>query len=233
MSIKAMVFIDGNWLYKSRPILFGKLNEAGFEIDYRKLPKVLCEDVANYLDEDVDLVRTCYFGTIPSARTGFNTIKQGSFYNFLESSCGYEIDIHEVDVGGNDENWVVAALSSQAFYYAAQPGGSYDIAIVLGDNANYTPALQRLRMLGKRVQVVGVHGADGKTVPPNACYLKARVGDFPPIFLENHAANVRLVREMKKRTCKHCGREEETTWAGPDFFCSQCRGKYNDKGDEE
>ena len=37
---------------------------------------------------------------------------------------------------------------------------------------------------------------------------------------------VRLVREMRVRVCKLCKREEETTWAGPDFFCSNCRGKY-------
>ena len=74
MAVKTMVFIDGNWLYKSRSAVFAKLNEPnGFEIDYRKLPSVMCEDVANYLNLDVDNVRTVYFGTIPSQRSGFNT----------------------------------------------------------------------------------------------------------------------------------------------------------------
>ena len=230
MSIKTMVFVDGNWLYRSRPALFNKLNKPdGFEIDYRRLPKVVCDDVANYIDADLDLVRTAYFGTIPSVRSGFNTGKQNSFYRFLESSCGYETDIHEIDVNGSeprtDEQWVVAALSASLLYYAAQD--AYDIAVVLGDDANYTPSLRRARLLGKRVQIVGVHAMDGKSVPPSAVYLNERVSDFPPIFIEDHAEEVRLVRTAQKRTCRECGRVEETTWAGPEFFCSACRGRHN------
>ena len=77
MSLKAMVFIDGAWLYRNRTSIFAKLGaENGCEIDYAKLPRVFCEDVANHLDEDVDLVRTNYFGTIPSARSSFSTSKQ-------------------------------------------------------------------------------------------------------------------------------------------------------------
>ena len=81
MAEKAIVFIDGSWLYKCRGSLFDKLGEENFEIDYAKLPKVICEDVANALDEDISLVRTMYFGTIPSSRSGFNTSKQYSFYD--------------------------------------------------------------------------------------------------------------------------------------------------------
>ena len=236
MSIRTMIFIDGNWLYRSRPVLFEKLNEPnGFEIDYRRLPKIMCEDVESYLDRDIDLVRTVYFGTIPSARSGFNTGKQSSFYNFLESSCGYETEIHEVQVNGseprNDEQWVVSALSGGLMYYTAI--NAFDIAIVLGDDCNYAPALRRVRQLGKRVQIVGVHALDGKTVPPNAVYLKTRVSDFPPIYLENHAEEMRLVRAAQKRVCRECGREEETTWAGADFFCSECRGKRHSGNEEE
>ena len=55
---------------------------------------------------------------------------------------------------------------------------------------------------------------------------KARVCDFPPVYVDDHAAEVRLVRERVMRVCKGCGREEETTWAGPDFFGSHCRGSH-------
>ena len=53
MAQKAMLFVDGSWLYRSRPTLFAKLGEENFEIDYARLPRILCEDVANALDEDV------------------------------------------------------------------------------------------------------------------------------------------------------------------------------------
>lgn len=226
MSQKAMVFIDGAWLYKSRIALFAKLGEESFEIDYAKIPKIICEDVANVLDEDISLVRTNYFGTIPSARSGFNTAKQDAFYDFLEQSCGYETEIHEVDVG-TDENWIKMSLASSLMYYAALPG-AFDIALLIGDDPDYAPVLRRARLLGKRVQVVGAHDAEGR-LPPMAATLarRARVSDFPLLWLDDHAADVRLVRERVVRTCRQCGREEETTWAGPEFFCSACRGRHH------
>lgn len=232
MSQKAMVFIDGGWLYRSRSALFQRLGEEnGFEIDYCRLPRLVCDDVANAMDEDVSLVRTLYFGTIPSGRSGFNTSKQYSFYDFLERSCGYETEIHEVDISscdgrGGEETWVKMSLSASMLYYAGHPG-AYDIAILIGDDVDYTPAIRRVRLFGKRVQVVGLKTAQGRMPPPGqTLFLKNRVNDFRPIFLDDHAADVKLVRESVVRVCKQCGAEEETTWAGHDFFCSNCRGKY-------
>ena len=228
MAVKTMMFIDGNWLYRRRTALFEKLNEPnGFEIDYKKIPTVIGEELANYMDQDVDLVRTVYFGTIPSQRSGFNTAKQNAFYEFLETSCGYETSIHEVDVIAseprNDEDWVVAAISSCLMYYAAMQ--AFDIAIVLGEDGNYEPCFHFARLLGKRIQIVGSRAfADDKRC--NAVYLKRKVSDFPPIFIEDHAEEMRLVRATRKRTCRECGSTEETTWAGPDFFCSKCRNRH-------
>ena len=221
MSEKAIVFIDGGWLYKCRTALFSKLGEENFEIDYAKLPRLLCEEVANVLDEDVSLVRTLYFGTIPSARSGFNTSKQYSFYDFLERNCGYDTNIHEVDVGNDDaraSTWVDVSIATNLVYYSALPG-VMDIAVVVGENPDLAPALRRCRSLGRRVQLVSVRNGDYP-------FEMSRVSDFSPIYLDDHAADMKLVRERIKRVCKQCGREEETTWAGTDFFCSQCRGRH-------
>lgn len=225
MAVKAMVFIDGGWLYRNRNVLFAKLGEENFEIDYAKLPKLFCEDVANSLDEDVSLIRTNYFGTIPSSRSGFNTTKQYAFYEFLEKSCGYETDIHEVEVG-TDENWIKMSLSAALMFYAAQPA-AFDVAIIIGDDPDYAPILRRTRLFGKRIQIVGAHTPDGKEpASTNTLAGRARTSDFPFLYIDDHASEMRLVRAMVKRTCKHCGKEEETTWAGPEFFCSACRGRY-------
>lgn len=230
MSLKAMVFIDGSWLYRSRATIFAKLGEDNFEVDYARLPRIVCEALANAIDEDVSLVRTQYFGTIPSSRSSFNTSKQRAFYDFLERSCHYDTEIHEVDVGHGegraDDMWIPMALASTMLFGAAMPA-AYDVAVLVSDDLSYASALRRVRMMGKRVQVVGIHGADGALPLPGTTLIgKSRVSDFDPIFLDDHAAELKLVREMRTRTCKQCGREEETTWAGPDFFCSECRGKY-------
>ncbi len=234
MSLKAMVFIDGAWLYRNRSSIFRKLGEEnGCEIDYAKLPRVFCEDVANYLDEDISLVRTNYFGTLPSARSSFSSSKQRSFYDFLEKSCGYEMEIHEVDVGGeggHDDMWIKMALGASLMFNAAMPT-AFDIAVLVGDDLDYAPVLRRARLLGRRIQLVSAYAADGAQPAIGTSLIwKSRVSDFPPIFIDNHAAEVRLVREILTRVCKQCGREEETTWAGPEFFCSSCRGRHGRVG---
>lgn len=230
MALKAMVFIDGSWLYRNRTSIFMKLGEAnGCEIDYSKLPRVFCEDVANSLDEDVGLVRTNYFGTLPSSRTSFSSPKQRSFYEFLERSCGYETEIHEVDIGGDgghDDSWIKMALGASLMFNAAMPG-AFDVAILIGDGLDYVPVLRRARLFGKRIQLVTAHGPNGALpLQEESLIWKSRVSDFPPLFIDDHAEDVRLVRESVTRVCKQCGREEVTTWAGPEFFCSECRDKY-------
>ena len=231
MALKAMVFIDGSWLYRSRSAVFAKLGEENFEVDYARLPRLLCEELANAIDEDVSLVRTLYFGTIPSVRSSFNTSKQRAFYDFLENACHYETEIHEVEVGGGDnladDAWISMSLASSMRYYAAMPS-AYDVAIVVSDNLVYAPPLHAVRLLGKRTQVVSLRTTEGTESPTGFTLVgRSRVMDFAPIYLDDHAAEMKLVRELRKRICKQCGREEETTWAGSDFFCSECRGKHN------
>ncbi|MBR1587808.1 MAG: NYN domain-containing protein [Kiritimatiellae bacterium] len=232
MALKAMVFVDGAWLYKSRSTVFAKLGEENFEVDYARLPRLLCEELANAIDEDVSLVRTLYFGTIPSARSSFNTGKQRAFYDFLEGSCHYETHIHEVEVGYGenslaDEAWVSMSLASSMLYYAAIPS-VYDVALLVSDNLVYAPPLYTVRKLGKRTQVVSLHTPEGAEQPSGTTLVgRSRVMDFAPIYIDDHAAEMKLVRELRNRICKQCGREEETTWAGADFFCSECRGKHN------
>ncbi len=223
MAEKAIVFIDGGWLYKYRTALFAKSGENSFEIDYSKLPRLLCEDVADALDEDVSLVRTLYFGLIPSSRSGYNTSKQYSFYDFLDSACGYDTSIHEFEMTPDDphpaSSWVDVSLATNLVYYSSIPG-AMDIAIIVSDSADLLPAIRRVRSMGRRVQLVGSHRH------PLALPGGPRVGDFPPICLDTHAEDMRLVRTPTKRICKQCGCEEVTTWAGAEFFCDKCRGRH-------
>lgn len=230
MAAKAMVFIDGAWLYHCRSILFQKSgSDSGFEIDYARLPRILCDDVANAMDEDVSIVRTLYFGTIPGVRSGFNASKQVSFYDFLEKNCGYETEIHEIDPSGDshaDDLWIKMSLASSLLFYAGQHD-AFDIAVILTDDPAYTPAIRRARLFGKRIQVVGIHTPEGGMPPRGASlFYKNRVNDYNPVFLDDHLDELRLVRTTKLRTCKLCGREEQTTWAGSEFYCSSCRGRH-------
>lgn len=231
MSVKTMIFVDGSWLYHSRQALFESLGEeSGFEIDYKRIPDIIAHEIADLLDSEVDVVRTNYFGTIPVNKQGYNPAKQKAFYEFLSLQCMYDTEILEIDFRREpqarpDDKWVNVALASSMLYFASIPG-VYDVATIVGGDADYIPLLKRIRAMGKRVQIVGMNNLDGKFLTSAMLLTTPGIQDMPPIFLDEHAEKIRLVREEQRRVCKNCGREETTTWAGPDFFCSTCRNDH-------
>jgi len=231
MAIKTMIFVDGAWLYYGRQALFEVLNEQdGFEVDYKRIPDIIAGDLAECLGADVDVVRTCYFGSIPANRPGYNPTKQRSFYDFLAMQCAYDTEIVEIDYRHDpqpraDDKSVHVALASAMMYYAAMPG-AFDVATLLAGDADYIPLLRRVRALGKRTQLVAINNIGGRFITSVGLLTAPGAHDFPPIFLDEHAKDVRLVREEQRRACKNCAKEEATTWAGPDFFCSDCRGSH-------
>lgn len=228
MSLKAMVFIDGSWLYRGRQVLFETLGEDdGFEIDYAGIPDLIARSMGEFLEDDVDVVRTCYFGTIPVNKAGYNPAKQRAFYEFLAMQCAYDVEILEIDFRREpnsrpEDKWVNVALTASMVYYAGLPS-VYDVAVLVGGDVDYIPALRRVRQMGKRTQLVAINNVGGKYLTSAMLLTSAGVHDMPPIFLDEHAKEVRLVREEQRRTCKQCGKEEATTWAGPEFFCAECR----------
>ena len=126
---------------------------------------------------------------------------------------------------GHDETWIKMALASSLMFNAALPS-AFDVAILIGDDVDYAPVLRRARLLGRRIQLVTAHAPGGiQPAIGSSLIWKSRVSDFPPLYIDDHAEDVRLVRENVVRVCKQCGCEEQTTWAGPDFFCSKCRSK--------
>jgi len=231
MSVKTMIFIDGSWLYHSRQALFELLGEeSGFEIDYKRIPDIIAHQIANVLDSEVDVVRTNYFGTIPVNKAGYNPTKQKSFYDFLSLQCAYDTEILEIDFRREpnarpDDKWVNVALAASMLYYAAVPG-AYDIATLVGGDADYLPLLRHVRLMGKRVQIVSMNNVDGKLLSSAMLMTTPGIQDMPPIFLDEHFQQIRLVREEQRRICKSCGGEEVTTWAGPEFFCTNCRSEH-------
>lgn len=231
MSVKTMIFVDGAWLYHGRQALFEALNEQeGFEIDYKRIPELIAHDIAEWLGTDVDIVRTCYFGTVPANRPGYNPAKQRAFYDFLSMQCAYDTEIVENDPRRDpqprtEDKSVHVALASAMMQYAAIPG-AFDVAALVGGDADYIPLLRRVRNFGKRVQLVAINNVGGRFTTSAALLTTPGIQDLPPILLDEHAKDIRLVREEQRRPCKNCGKEEATTWAGPDFFCSECRGTH-------
>lgn len=232
MAIRAMIFVDGAWLYKGRQALFDKLGEKGFEIDYKRIPDIIAQTLAEITGQEVDIVRTCYYGTLPVNKVGFNPAKQKIFYDFLGEQCGYEMNIADVDfrkepAAQPESKWVNADLASEMTYLATLPG-AYDVAVLVGGDADYVPVLRRIRRLGKRVQLVAMN-TSGRPISSRMLMTATGCFDFPHLFMDEHAAEFRLKRQAQTRVCMSCGKEEETTWAGEDFYCAECRAKRTRK----
>jgi len=229
MAIRAMIFIDGSWLYKSRQALFDKLGAKNFEIDYKRIPDIIAQSLAEISGQEVDLVRTCYYGTIPVNKIGFNPAKQKTFYEFLAEQCGYDMNIMEIDFrkepnASPDAKWINSNLSSEMTYYATVPG-AYDVAVLVSGDADYLPVLQRVRRLGRRVQLVAMNAVRGHAISSKTLLTDLHSFDFPHIFMDEHAEEFRLQRDSQTRRCMNCGKEEATTWGGDEFYCAECRAQ--------
>lgn len=226
MPLKAMVFIDGSWFYHSRQVLFDACGEDSFEIDYKRLPVLIQDSIGDYLDQDVDLVRTCYFGTLPINKPGYNPAKQRTFYDFLAGQCGFDTEVvdidHRIEHGIQDDRCVGVALAATAMHYAAIPG-AFDIATVVGGNIEYKALFRHIRLFGRRTHLVTIRNRENQTTCSPTLLTDPGLLDLPPLFLDEHVEDLRLVRKEQTRTCKLCNAEEMTTWAGPEFFCARCR----------
>src|SRR5207247_9379249 len=64
---KAMLFIDGTWLYFSTLKLGRAYGQGEYHVDFGKLPKVLAGEVGSQLGlGEIDVVRTYLFGSYAS-----------------------------------------------------------------------------------------------------------------------------------------------------------------------
>ena len=230
MPLKAMIFIDGSWFYHSRQILFDLKDETGFEIDYKRIPLLVEDWLAENMSTEVDVVRTCYFGTLPMNKPGYHPAKQRTFYQFLQQDCGFDVEVlemdHRLEHGISDDRRVGVALASAMTHFAAVPG-AYDIAVLVGGSSDYRPLLKRVRDWGRSTLLVAMNNAESRQATSPVLLAEYALFDVPPLFLDDHIDEVRLVRKELPRVCKACGQSEVTTWAGVEFYCSKCRSDHH------
>jgi uncharacterized LabA/DUF88 family protein len=227
MALKAMVFFDGRWIYHHRQHVISLSNMEDFEIDYKKIPRVIAKRLKEQTEQEIDVVKSCYFASIPVNRPGFDSSKQESFYDFLASECLFDTEIYDVDFRNNPEarpreNCVDIALVSSMMFYAAIPG-AFDIAVVIAGDVDYHPAIRKVRQLGKRVQLMALRNRELYHPTSRVFINDPSLFDFPIMYLDDYLTEIRLVREPRQRACDKCGAVEVTTWAGINFYCTACR----------
>jgi len=253
---KAMIFIDGTWLYSNNSKLADSFHKNEFVLDYGKLPRILAQEISAQLNTgEVDVVRTHLFGSYAvnfDARDEDVAQRRRDFFMMLKEKYHYEVELFPINFRGrrllrNDrdqddhfeprEKCVDIALASSMMYYAAVPG-SYDVAISVVGDQDFKPVLQYVRRLGKRIAISSIK---------NSCYPeyadpvdKARVRDFDIIWLDDHLERLELKYERRLLRCEsplHTGaRLIWTTYypkKGEKFYCDKCRAEFAKQKAEE
>lgn len=243
---KAMVFIDGTWLYSNTPRLSDAYGQPDFRVDFGKLPVVLAEEVSKQLGGlPVDLVRTHLFGSYAAnydARDEDAVQRRRDFFDMLKEEYHYEVETFPINFMGRrlrkadrepgdpfepQEKCVDISLATSVLYYAAMPC-AYDIAIGIVGDRDFKPAFQHVRRLGKRVAVASIKGscAPDYADPRD----QARVKDFDIIWLDDLLHRLELKYERHLLQCEspfHKGKREVWTTfhprKGQRFFCDVCR----------
>jgi hypothetical protein len=227
MSVKLMIFIDGSWLFHNLSHLRDAFGDPDYIIDYKKLPKIIASHIGPHLSNiPVDIVRINFFGAMPQNKPGFDPIPQKNFFDFLEKDCLYTMEIYDIDFKYNSdihpqEKCVDIALATSVMSYMIMPN-SYDVAAIVAGDLDYMPLMRRVRMLGKRVQLVAMKAVDNYAPSSEKLVNDHELFDFPVLYLDDHLEELRLVREKKLRVCEICNEKQFTFWDGPSFLCPIC-----------
>lgn len=249
---KAMIFIDGTWLYANTAKLAMDYHRPDLQIDYGLLPAAVSNRVTSQLDiAQIDIVRTYLFASYP---VNFDPVdheivqRRMDFFDFLKEEYHYEVESYSIDFRGRRvraadrdpadpfgprEKCVDIALASSMLYYAAIPQ-AYDIAIAIIGDRDYIPVLQLVRRLAKRVAIASIRGSCASEYADPID--QARVKDVDIIWLNDMIPDIELKYESRQLICQselHSGdRKVWTTYRprkGQPFYCDECRKLFAER----
>jgi cold shock CspA family protein len=217
--LKAMLFVDADWLCASTLDLGESLGRSDLQIDYRRLSGVLAEEIGRREHIGaIDVVRSHFFASRPRSHGERDQAfgrRRREFLARLEEEPRIELEVVDADSGGRptgrDDDRTAAGVASAhvamtvaAMRYALTPG-ALDLAIfVLGDQS-FTPLLRELRRLGRRVALASIEGSCARDLADPAD--PHRICDFEVLWLNQ------LTGRIEKRR----GRRPARPWedAGP------------------
>lgn len=221
--MKAMLFIDGGWMVGARKEIFSASNGGEpFDIDYYKMPRTIVRKLEDHLNYDIELNRTHYFAVGHNDEEKCNRTEK--FLSLLKDKVGYNVSMAPNSIGGID-----VAIASAVMMYGHL--NAYDVAFICSDRESLIPLVAAVRQMGKQVQFVTTKRVEN--IIMSSAHGYTNVSDFPIISVDDYSDDFRLVRERRARKCRKCGREEETEWDGPNFYCSQCKEENKRNRTEE
>lgn len=246
---KAMIFIDGTWLYYSKYRLGELEGKTEFNVDYGRLPDILSKALASQLGNDaIDVVRCYLFGSYAwnhDEQDSDAVSRQRDFFAMLKERYHYEVEVFPIDFKGRRlrrvdrqpddsfeprEKCVDVALASRMMYYAAIPN-AYDIAIIVAGDEDFAPLLRTVRLLGKRTAVTSIRACCCSELAD--AYDRLDTRDFDTIWLDDHLDDLELRFTRKQLQCESPLHEGDplvwTTFTprhNEKFYCDDCRARF-------
>lgn len=221
--IRAMVFVHGTWLHAHTPRLGRLYGKPDFQIDFRRLPGLLTEELCRREElGPIDVVRSYYFGSYAEnydMRDHHAVQRRHAFFNELRAEGRFQVEAFGVDYqgrrlrrqdrpAGDDytpaERCVDVALSVGVMRYAMTPS-ALDLALLVIGDADFVPLLQEIRRLGKRAAVVSIDGACADVLAHVGDALGVR--DFDVLWL-NDLLN--QIEKWRARPLRHEAEREPT-----------------------
>jgi cold shock CspA family protein len=215
--LKAMLFVDADWLCASTLELGRGQGKPDLQIDFRRLGGVLADELGrrHHLGP-IDLVRSHYF-----ARRGHDhealdpalAQRRRAFLARLQEEPHVDLEVLDVAHGGRpagpdgetvaEGSAVAVALAVAAMRQALTPG-VLDLAIFLIGDRCFAPLLRELRRLGRRVALVSIDGSCAAELADPGNPLRAC--DFEVLWL--HEVLGRIERWRARRPA-HADAEDQ------------------------
>ena len=215
--LKAMLFIDGTWLYYSinerlarEPSIvqkYGRGWQYRYDIDWTKLPNVLSKILQNEIQMDnvdignnddapscveVDLVQSFVY-TSYKAGTSTTSYRYKMFQDLKKANFSVQM----METVGRSEKCVDIQLAVEIIHYATLENrpDSYDIALLLTGDKDLMPAIIRTRCKGKQVGLVSMRPGCNRALVDTPGLL-----DFDVIWMEDFLEQLLIPREYASMT---------------------------------
>jgi cold shock CspA family protein len=189
--LKAMLFVDADWLCASTLDLGGAQGKSDLQIDHRRLGGALADEIGrrHHLGP-IDVVRSHYFASRAydrDVRDPSLAQRRRAFLAGIQGEPHIELELVDltysdrpVNRAAGEASALHVALTVAAMRHALTPG-VLDLAIFLLGDRSFAPLLQELRRLGRRVALVSVDGRCAADLADPANPLRAC--DFDVLWL--------------------------------------------------
>jgi hypothetical protein len=220
--LKAMLFIDGTWLYYSIyertearcPIIqrYGRGWQNRYDFHWAALPRILCESLrdpgwstntaapahttthesATKNARPMEIVRASVF-TSYKADTPTSSFR----YQMFQDMQAANYDVHMMETVGRGEKCVDIQLAVEMMHYATVPN-AYDVALLLTGDKDFMPAMIRTRQKARKVGLVSM-----KTGCNRALYETPGLKDYDVVWLEDHLDELIVPKRGKVNGSNH------------------------------